>query len=275
MADIVSTILLGITLIVGIFLILHLVLRMNGKLSASIVALLTVGIYVPYSIFIWPGGDVFAMHIAVFLVTAYMLGIITSYREKRLAEMAEGEKAGWFHWGPALIVGFFLFIVVVDSIFVTMATKGVSGDVASWLLPEPRNAGKVESYFPGTVSHDYQKVQAEYNQYLAQMREQARRGWQIRKGWVQTPYVGEPQVFQVELKDKQGNLLEGADIVGRFLRPSNSSEDVEFSMQETAPGRYQVKTNLHLQGNWDMDMYIRLGEAMHQIQGSTYVEPSR
>jgi nitrogen fixation protein FixH len=275
MSDLVGSILIGILLIIAVFFVFFSLLRMGGKLSATMVSLLVLGIYVPLSIFKWPGGDVFAIHMALYMVTAYLLGIITTHREKRLAEVPEGEKAPFFHWGPATIVGFFLFIIVIDSTFVTMATKGVSGDVAAWLLPKPRNAGKVESYFPGTVSKDYQKAQSEYNQYLAQLEKQKERGWQIHKGFTQTPYVGEDQVFQVELRDKQGKLLPEAEIVGRFLRPSNSKEDVDFTMKEVSPGRYQVHLSLAYPGNWDMDMYIRRGEDLHQLQASTYVEAAR
>lgn len=275
MSDLVGSILIGILLIIAVFFVFFRLLHMGGKLSAAMVSLLTLGIYVPLSIFKWPGGDVFAMHMALYMVTAYMLGIVTSYREARLAEVPAGEKAAFFHWAPATIVGFFLFIIVIDSTFVTMATKGVSGDVASWLFPAPRNAGKVESYFPGTVSNDYQKAQSEYNDYLSQLEKQKQRGWQIRKGWTQTPHVGEEQVFQVELRDKQGQLLPGAEIVGRFLRPSNSKEDVDFTLQEVSPGLYQVRLSLAYPGNWDMDMYIHRGEDRHQIQGSTFVEAAR
>jgi len=275
MSDLVGSILIGILLIIAVFFIFFRLLRMGGKLSASMVSLLVLGIYVPLSIFKWPGGDIFAIHMAMYMVTAYLLGIISSYREKRLAELPSGEKAPFFHWGPATIVGFFLFLIVVDSIFVTWATQGVSGDVAAWLFPKPRNAGHVESHFPGTVSKDYQKAQSEYNAYLEQLETQKKRGWQIHKGFTETPHVGEDQVFQVELRDKQGKLLPGAEINGRFMRPSNSKQDVDFNMKEVSPGLYQVHLSLAYPGNWDLDMHIRRGEEKHLLQGSTYVEAAR
>lgn len=275
MSDLVGSILVGILLIVAVFFILFRLLRMGGKLSASVVALLVLGIYVPLSIFRWPGGDIFAIHMAMYMVTAYLLGIVTSYREKRLAELPGGEKAPFFHWAPATIVGFFLFIIVVDSIFVTWATKGVGSDVANWLFPKPRSEHRVESHFPGTVSKDYQKAQSEYNAYLEQLETQKQRGWQIRKGFVETPHVGEEQVFQVELRDKQGKLLSGAEISGRFMRPSNSKLDVDFDMNEVKPGLYQTHLSLAYPGNWDLDMHIRRGEEKHLLQGSTYVEAAR
>jgi nitrogen fixation protein FixH len=275
MSDLVGSILIGILLIVVVFFIFFRLLRMGGKLSATMVAMMVLGIYVPLSIFRWPGGDVFAIHMAMYMVTAYLLGIITSYREKRLAEFPEGEKPRFFHWGPAVIVGFFLFLIVVDGIFVTWATKGMSSDVAAWLLPKPSTGHRVESHFPGTVSKDYQKAQSEYNAYLAQLETQKKRGWNIRKGFVNTPHVGEDQVFQLELRDKQGKLLSGAEINGRFMRPSNSKLDIPFEMKEVSPGLYQSHLSLAYPGNWDLDMHIRRGEEKHLLQGSTYVEAAR
>lgn len=275
MSDLVGSILIGILLIVAVFFLFFRLLRMGGKLSATMVALLVLGIYVPFSIFKWPGADVFAIHMALYLVTAYLLGIVTSYREARMADMPEGHKAPFFHWGPATIVGFFLFLIVVDSIFVTWATTGVSGSVAAWLFPKPRTPGQVESYFPGTVSKDYQKAQSEYNQYLEQLKAQKLRGWKIRKGFVDTPYVGKDQVFQVELHDKQDKPLTGAEISGRFMRPSNSKQDVYFEMKPVSPGLYQVHVTLAYPGKWDLDMDIERGPDKHILQGSTYVEASR
>ncbi|MDH5183513.1 MAG: FixH family protein [Gammaproteobacteria bacterium] len=274
MADLVSSILLGIVLIVAGFFVFHLWLKRSGKISATIMALLCVGLYLPYSFINWPGGDVFAMHMAIYMVTAYMLGIVSSYREKRVA--SEGKDTTWFHWGPAIIVVFFIGVVTIGSTFVTIATKGVNSDVAKWLLPEPRGgANVVESHFPGTVSNDYQKTQAEYNDYLKRLIEQKQRGWTLKKGWLSTPHVGEKQVFQLEVNNAEGKSLAGAKIVGRFLRPSNIKNDVDFVMQEVSRGLYQTELALRYPGNWNMVLYIRHGDDLHELQASTYIEAAR
>jgi len=274
MVDIVSTILLGSVLIIAGFFILHLVLKQSGKMSATIVSLACIGLYLPYSFIFWPGGDVFAMHLAIYMVTAYMLGIISSYREKRI--LAEGKDSRWFHWGPAIIVVFFIGVVTIGSTFVTIATNGMGKDMTKWLLPEPRSGAKVvESHFPGTVNNDYQKTQAEYNVYLKRLHEQRARGWQLKKGWLQTPYVGEKHIFQLEVSDADGKILSGASVIGRFLRPSNIKNDVDFEMKEVATGRYQAELQLQYPGNWNMVLYIRHGEYLHELQGSTYIEAAR
>ena len=274
MANLVSTILLGTVLIVAGFFILHLVVKLSGKMSATIVSLVCVGLYLPYSFINWPGGDVFAMHLAIYMVTAYMLGIISSYREKRVS--AEGSDTKWFHWGPAIIVVFFIGVVTLGSTFVTIATKGMDKDLAEWLLPEPRSGAKtVESYFPGTITNDYQKTQVEYNTYLKRLKAQKQRGWQLKKGWLNKPYIGEKQIFQLEVSTADGQPLSGASVIGRFLRPSNIKNDVDFAMQEVANGRYQAEVALVHPGNWNMVLYIRHGDDLHELQASTYIEVAR
>ena len=97
----------------------------------------------------------------------------------------------------------------------------------------------------------------------------------MKKGWLNTPYVGEKQVFQLELADRDGTALAGSKVIGRFLRPSNIKDDVDFEMQEVGAGRYQAEVQLQYPGNWNMVLYIRHGEALHELQGSTYIEATR
>ena len=59
------------SLALGVFLIVlaHFGLvrfaRMEQKKATAVVVLVTVGFYVPYSIIFWPGGDLFAIHLAI------------------------------------------------------------------------------------------------------------------------------------------------------------------------------------------------------------------
>jgi len=78
--NILITLLGGVFLIVAIFILLYSVSNMSGKMVAVVMAFAVTATYVPISIFIWPGADVFAIHIALYLVSVYILGIITSQR---------------------------------------------------------------------------------------------------------------------------------------------------------------------------------------------------
>ncbi len=177
--------------------------RLDGKAAGMAIALLALLIYVPWAILTWPGADVFAIHLAIFLTVAYALGMIGG----RVGR-------GW-HWAPALIVGFFVVVIVTNVVFLGVAEQGITGLFAT-LLPTPQGSEVVDSRFPGTVSHDYQEKEALYNAYLRQVEKQQARGWQVRKGWLYKPVVDQAATFVVEVHDRDGQPVSGAQIEGPF-----------------------------------------------------------
>lgn len=104
MNNLIVTLLGGVFLIAITFLLMYRLSQMSGKMVAVVMAFAVTGVYVPVSIFVWPGADVFAIHIALYLVSVYILGIITSQRDAR---KLSGQSGFGFHWAPAAIVTFF------------------------------------------------------------------------------------------------------------------------------------------------------------------------
>lgn len=241
-----------------VFLVLNRVFRLNGKAAATAIALLALLIYVPWAVLTWPGADIFAIHLAIFLTMAYALGMVGSSVGRR------------WHWAPALIVAFFVMVVATNVVFLGVAEQGITGLFAR-LLPTPRTSEVVDSRFPGTVSHDYQEKEALYNEYLLQVERQKARGWQVRKGWLNQPVVAQPSVFIVAIEDRAGQPVSGADVAGRFLRTSNSKADFAFDMDETAPGEYRVPLTMPLQGLWELVLRIRRGDDLHEVRADTSV----
>ncbi len=266
-------ILMGGTLAIVIaFLLLYRFTRLGGKRAAVVTALAAVGIYVPIIMLFWPGPDVFAIEVAIFLVVPYLLGIVASQRDAR---RAAGEEKGWFHWGPAAIVGFFVVVVAVDSVFVMVAQTGLEGSIATAILPKPRYAsGGVHSMFPGTVHHDYQEKEALYNQHLDQVRRQRERGWKVVQGWVNPPTAGTPSLFRVSVQDRDGVPVSGAQVRGTFMRPSDSRDDRPFALAETAPGVYSARITLPDPGRWDLVLRVRRGDDLHEVEARTELEPA-
>lgn len=258
------TIGLGILAEVIGFMLLRKLLRLDGKSAAGAVAMLTLLIYVPWGVITWPGADVFAIHLALYLIVAYMLGIIGHRQDAEAA----GERR--WHWAPALLVAFFSFVVAVDVVFLVVAEQGITGIFAE-LLPKPKSGGVADSRFPGTVSHDYQKKEALYNAYLRQVEEQQDRGWQTRKGWRNKPVVGQSEAFLLEVKDSQGQPLTGAEASGKFLRTSNSEHDFMFEMSESEPGLYQTEVVMPLPGLWRLVLTVRKGDDLHEIRATTSI----
>ena len=250
---------IGVGLEILAFVLLRFLTKLDGKAMATIIALGVIGLYIPWVIINWPGGDVFAIEIGIFLVVAYVLGII-------------GRRAGksW-HWGPALIFAFFVCVIAVNVIFVTLAETGITG-IFSKLLPEPQTSIVANSRFPGTVSHDFHEKESLYNAYLKDVEEQQQRGWKVRKGWERKPVVGEPERFMIEVRDRDGAPIRGASVAGEFLRPSSSDDDFSFTLEEAAEyGMYTTSLSMPRPGIWKLVLRITSGEDVHEIRATTSV----
>lgn len=256
---------IGVGLIVLANLGLMRLAGVSAKWAATVTALTTIGLYVPYAILRWPGGDLFAIHLAIYLLAALACGMLLGVRSS-----GQG-----LHWGPATLIGFFIFVAVSGAVFIAVAEHGAPRWVRDWLLPEPASQRETVSMFPGVVAHDFHKKEALYNQYLQQVERQRQRGWQIHKGWVGKPVVGEPALFRVVAQTREGEPLTGATVAGRFLRTSTSQLDVDFDLGETAPGVYESTVTLPAAGRWNLALQVRQGDEWHEISANTTVGDSR
>ena len=252
-------------LVGGVALILlanWLLVRFAGKgthYAAALVALVTVGLYIPYAILRWPGADLFALHLAIFLLASLGCGVL-------FRAHGRGEA---FHWGPAVISGFFVFVAISGAVFIIVAERGVTPSLSRWLFPAAESGREVTSVFPGVISHDFQKKEALYNDYLQRVEAQRQRGWQVRKGWVSDPLADVPTVFRVAVQTREGQPLTGAEVAGEFLRPSDSKQDVPFKLIETGPGLYEATVTLPLAGRWNLVLRIRKAEEIHEVRAIT------
>jgi nitrogen fixation protein FixH len=252
---------LGAGLIVLAILLLVRFARMGAQQAATVAALTTLGLYVPYAIVRWPGGDIFAIHLAIYLLASLACGMVLNAR-------AGGRG---LHWGPAVIGGFFVFVVVSGAVFIAVAERGLTSSLWRRLLPEADSRRAVTSVFPGVVSHDFHKKEALYNQYLQQVEQQRQRGWQVQKGWLGEPVVDEPALFRVAVRTREQTPITGATVEGQFLRPSTTALDVDFALKETAPGVYESKVTLSAAGRWNLVLSIRKDEELHEIRANTSV----
>lgn len=254
---------IGLVVQLLVFFVLWRGVRMAAKAAALIVGLLALALYVPYAIIVWPGADVLALHIAVFLVTAYALGLIAGYREAQIG-------AGGFHWAPTLIIAFFVVLILFNAVLVVVATRGLPEPLARVFLPATGER-TVSSAFPGVVARDFQKKEALYNAYLEQVRTQQARGWVVRKGWVGEAHAGRPALFQVAVTDRDGAAVRGAEVRGSFLRASDTRLDQGITLAEVEPGVYQGAVTLPVHGAWELMLEIRHGEDRHEVRATTAI----
>lgn len=261
-----------ISLFVGMGLIIasnFLLLRLTtltALQAATGVALAILGICLPWAIVAWPGGDVLAIRLAIYLMTTFVCGIYFGSRSS-----PDGAHHQRWHWGPAAITGFFMVLIIVDSVFILLAARGLSPQLSTQLLPDAPDKGSVSSVFPGVISHDFQEKEALYNDYLRQRRQQTERGWQVQKGWLTKPIQGEPAAFKVVAQTRHGEPLSGAVVTGQFLRPADSRLDKDFSLPEVAPGVYQGGFSLPAPGRWNVVLQLRRDGETHEIRASTSV----
>jgi len=274
MPNILVSLAIGIGLILVGFTLLYKFTRMQGKQVALIMFMAVVGIYVPYSILNWHGMDIFAIHIALFGTTPYVLGIITSHWEIR-RKLGEEDDGRWFHWAPATMVVFFIIIATVDAIIITLSREGMSTTVLEKISPREEAGRQVTTAFPGTTANDFQEKYEQFNDYQAQLQLQQERGWKIKKGFLDTPYANESVPFQVQVLDKQGAPISSADIQARFLRPSDKRADFSFGLTEVEPGLYKTELTMPLAGRWFLVMRVIKDEQLHETRGWTQIEDSR
>jgi nitrogen fixation protein FixH len=260
---------LGVGAEVVLFLLLYRWSPLSGRQAALLVAVLSVAGLLLYSLLNWPGADVLAMYIAVLAVTAYLLGIVSHAREQRRLAAPGGQH--WFHWGPAIIVMFFVALFALDGLLVTVSKRGLPQPVADMLLPKSYQEERVRSVFPGTVANDFQKKESLYNQYLEQIRRQQQLGWRVDKGWLEKPVEGNPAAFQVRVLEADGAPVQFAQVRGVFQRASDSRDDTAFDMKEVEPGLYRVVLELPAPGMWYLVLKVRRGEQLHELHASTSV----
>jgi nitrogen fixation protein FixH len=266
--NIALTLAVGVLVSASFFFIFYKGLKRPGKLSALLAILAVQGIYIPLAIMHWPGLDVFAIHFGFYTMTAVVLGIVITNRD---------ERGGRFHWAVGVLLGFFLILAMVDATIITLATTGASADFVKRFLPEPRreSAQNVTSSFPGTVSNNFQKQYAEYNNYLSQLRIQSERGWRFGEGWLTKPYVNQPSVFRIRVEDRNAQPITGAAVQLSFLRPSKKELDQKFVLLESVPGTYELPVSLPAPGAWDMVLVVTRGDEFHEAKSDTWIEEVR
>jgi len=256
----------GILLVIIMFFLLQRFVTRTPLRTGVVAAVLTSVLYIAYTIPFWPGGDVFAVHIALFLITVYILAITGHQR------MKSGTGSRRLHWAPATIIGFFVVVVSVDSVFIYLAQRGVGPDWAQRILPTPGSGGQVESHFPGVISHDFQQKEALFNAYQAERAQQRALGWESHIGWDRTATSDRRNRLLLSLHDKDKQAIVDAEVSGRFLFPGDLKLDRKFQMRSLGEGLYAAELQLERAGTWDLVLTISHKGDKLELRTTTNVE---
>jgi hypothetical protein len=75
----------------------------------------------------------------------------------------------------------------------------------------------------------------------------------------------------VVARTREGEPLRGVRISGDFWRPSDIDLDMAFTMEEMAPGVFEVDLTMPVAGLWNLVLQIRGDDELHEIRASTSV----
>lgn len=214
--------------------------------------------YLVYSSYHWPGGDVLTIHFAVFLATAGIL-IVFGGMQKSKEKM---------HWAPKLIVVFFIGLVILNAILLSISSRGLPDKLAGIFLPNPERQ-KIHTVFPGVVPHDRNKS---YEPHLQQVEQQKNLGWQVAIDGMDRLESNQPGIITVTLRDKQEQLIGSARIRLSMWRMANSRDDRVVDFREVGTGEYQAEVLVSDPGRWHAEFYVEHGQDIYLKRQPLFVE---
>lgn len=218
-------------------------------------------IYLVYSSRHWSGGDVLAIHFAVYLANAGVLTVFGGMQQKKQS----------MHWAPKAIIAFFIFLVILNAVLLSIASRGLPDRIAGFILPDKadNDAQKVHTAFPGTVPHDKNKS---YQDHLAQVEQQRNLGWQVRLSGLDGLESRQGGKLTITLTDRQGQPIRAADITVGLWRMANSRDDQQLRLEEIEPGVYQAGILLPDAGRWLAKLEIRKDEFSYRQQQQFFLD---
>lgn len=193
----------------------------------------------------WPGLDVVAMHISVFLAAALVMGALAQFRRR-------GKR---MHWAPKLLIVFFTGLVVFNAGLLYVANSGLPEPIGRWWMG---GEGKVYSGFSGVVAHDQAAAKAVSSELSESYRE-SRLGWQVETD----PQMADGMVHvMVRVRDRTGLPVDNVRGEIQLIRPGATSASAQLALAASDAGAYQGALALPATGRWLLDTRLYLGEEL-------------
>jgi len=226
----------------------------SGVLSGSLPFLA----YLGYSARHWPGGDVLAIHLVVFMATAGVMVVFGNAQRKK-------EK---MHWAPKAFIVFFSLLVVFNAVLLSVATHGLPAMLTGLVLPNP-DRQRVNTVFPGIVPHDRNKL---YESHQKRVEQQRRLGWKVEIAGLDQLKAGQPARLVLNAVDKQGRNVIPDQATAGFWRMANSKDDHRVAFKPGADGRPAADIMLSAPGRWIIEVYVARGQDTYQARQSLLVD---
>jgi nitrogen fixation protein FixH len=207
----------------------------------------------------WPGLDVVAMHISLFLAAGLVLYAMTQFRRR---------SAGGMHWAPKLLTVFFLGLVVVNGSLLYIATKGLPEPLARWWLGS--DGGAVHSGFSGVVEHGQGAAKAVSSE-LSQAHRELELGWQV--DIVGLDGSEATRAIQVRVKDRTGLPVDRVEGELRLLRPGTAQPALTLPLAALDAGVYGGVLRLPASGRWLAEVRLLRDHTLHYQVTQELVAP--
>lgn len=213
--------------------------------------------YLIYSAQHWGGGDVLAIHFAVYLATAGVLMVFGDMQQKKQK----------MHWAPRIIIWFFVGLVVLNAVLLSVASRGLPDFFTRLLLPSQADQ-EIHTAFPGVIPHDRNKS---YEPHLQKLEQQRDLGWQVTLLGFDALRRDQAGNIEVAVTDAYGEPLRQAQVSLVLWRMANSRDDRVVILGETGPGMYAAKITLPHAGRWLARLHIERGQDHYQKQQQLFI----
>lgn len=190
----------------------------------------------------WPGLDVAAIHISVFLAAGLVLHAVTQFRHR---------SGGRMHWAPKLLIVFFAGLAVLNGTLLYIATQGLPEPIGRWWLSH--DGSTVHSGFSGVVQHGQQAAKAVSSE-LTQAHRESLTGWQVDVLGLGGDAMA--RLAQVRVRDRTGLPVEGVEAQLRLLRPGAAQPVLTLALDARAAGVYEGVLQLPAGGRWIADVRL-------------------
>jgi nitrogen fixation protein FixH len=209
----------------------------------------------------WPGLDVIAIHISVFIAAGLVLYMISQYRQR---------SPGRMHWAPKLLIGFFAGLAVINATLLYIATQGLPQPLAQrWL--GGAGTGRIYSGFSGVVEHGQEAAKA-VSSALSQRHSESRLGWQVSVRGL-TEAGGMKRSVKVQVTDRTGLPVTGLAVELWLSRPGAAEAEQKQELAATAIGEHAGLLTLPAPGRWLVELRLNQGGKTRYRETLELVQP--
>jgi nitrogen fixation protein FixH len=249
----------GLAAVFSLYVLGGAIRNLPPMLRALLAGLLPLLAYFVLIVGRWPGLDVVAIHISVFLAAGLVLYAVTQLRSRSVGRM---------HWAPKLLIAFFMGLVVINGTLLYIATKGLPDPIARWWLGSDGTA--VYSGFSGVVAHGQGAAKA-ISSELSEAHRESELGWQVEV--VGLDGSDAERVIQVRVKDRTGLPVDRIEAELRLLRPGATTAEMALPLGTLDSGVYGGVLNLPASGRWVAELRLQRDRTLRYRRAWELVSP--